>query len=152
MLKLNLVVSWDGVLAFQLTAGRHRQIDVTEFVRDSMSLAKSKSPSDLRPVVVLDNSPKNRSVDLMDCAQKDGFGLVYITPGTPQQNMAEQYFLLLKREFSNLNSLASINSAQDGTLETMKVVLETMKVVKQHNFNNVRRMYLHELLSTFRNN
>ena len=58
MLKLNVVVSWRGVLAFQLTSGRHREDYVTEFLSGAMLLAKSKTHSDESPIVVLDNSQK----------------------------------------------------------------------------------------------
>ena len=99
---------------------------------------------------MLDNSPKNRSAKLFKYARKHGFGLLFITPGTPQDNMAESYFLCLKRQYTKLNLLARINNAPDSISEAVRVVLEALRAVFFGSCIKINCMFMHELETTFK--
>lgn len=77
----------------------------------------------------------------MNAAQDSQFGLLFITPGTPEQNLAECFFLFLKKEYRKLNRLAAINQTHDCEMQAVKVLLEALKTVSLNKFPQICKVF-----------
>ena len=147
-IKLNVIMSIDRVVAFQISLDNHKQEDVEEFVSTVMCDLSRSSYSTNVKYLMLDNNPKNRSNKLFRLASDKKFGLFFITPGTPEHNMAESFFGFLKHVYCTLRNLDRINQAADSQFEALLVVLESMRRVNAEFFSRIRRTFLYELQKT----
>ena len=147
-LKLNVVVTKSRLVGFQLSLGSHTSNDVADFLMTIMASERTNAVDHVIKYITLDNNPKNRSTRLIKAADEHRFGLMYITPGTPEQNMAESFFLLVKQEHAKLNGLALVNRGPDSENEAMKLVLSAMSLVAAEKFPIIQRMFIYELVQT----
>ena len=147
-LKLNIVISNDRLIAFQISLASHKKEDVAEFVLKVMLTEANKKNMAFKPYLVLDNSPKNRNKRFLEKVRESSFGLIFITPGTPEQNMSKSFFLLAKQEFRKLNSLARINESENPTFEMIKILLQAIQIVAKTKFSQIGSMFINEIAST----
>ena len=148
-IKLNILIAQNKLLAFQPSLDHHTSEDVFNFITVSMANERMKARDNKIKYVVLDNNPKNRSRKLLESAKQNGFGLIFfITLGTPEQNMAENYFLFLKHQYAKLNNLADINTSDNCEFSAIKLILSAMSCVNQTKFPAIRRTFANELCKT----
>ena len=138
-LKLNVILSESRLIAFELSLASHKQRDVEEFVMRVMHGVSAERDSETRKYLVMDNNPKNRSARLLNFVKKSNFGVIFITPGSPEHNMAENFFLALKRTYLKLANLKRINHSEDSQTEAIKVVFEALKLVDSEKFSSIRK-------------
>ena len=147
--KLNIVISSERLIAFQMSLASHKKEDVADFILKAMSSQSKKGNKSCKPYLVLDNSPKNRNKHFLESVRASNFGLVFITPGTPEQNMSESFFLFTKQEFRKLNFLARINESENPHFEMLKILLQAVQVVAKTKFGQIRNTFVNELASIF---
>ena len=141
-IKLNVVISKRGVESFQLTTFSHRKEDVFAFITRSMAFLSRKTQNSSNLYLVLDNSPKNRWKKLFNAAKDSSFSLIFITPGSPEENMSENFFFFVKAEFANLKNLIAINQADNSAFEMFKCILQAMQTVTLSGFQRIMKLYL----------
>lgn len=147
--KLNVILSKQGLVTFQVSKNSHKKEDVLKFVVESLDFIIKSQPK-VQPVrLVLDNSPKNRSQELATEAKKKGYTLIFITLGVPKENMAENCFFYLKHEFSRLKNLNLINKAPRPPFRMLQIILETMRNFVLKDFERVKRLYIPGLIRNF---
>jgi hypothetical protein len=87
--KLNLIMSTERIVAFQLASETHSQNDVVRFVTKVMRREVSEDSGIHVKYLVLDNSPKNRRRDFLEKMEHENFCLLFITPGTRNTTCAK---------------------------------------------------------------
>ena len=147
-IKLNVLISCGHLVAFQLTNSNHKKDDVIDFISRVMTNEAQKKKGNIRKYLVLDNSPKNRSKSFLETVTESHFGLIFITPGTPDQNMCENFFMFLKKSYRRLNLLARINRDSDAEFEAVKIVSEAMRQVETGKWNEIKRTFINGLRAT----
>ena len=63
-----------------------------DFIKSTIYFLRKKISMDRKFFLVLDNSPKNRSNNLKELANKKWISLIYTVPTIPQDNYIEQLF------------------------------------------------------------
>ena len=141
-------ISDSRLKAFQISRSAHKEEDVADFVLRVMIEESTKNNDNHRRYLVLDNSPKKRNKGFIEEVEKGPFGLIFITPGTPEQNLCENFFLLVKHQVRTLDSLSRINQASGPFFELIKVILEARDVVIKDKFTHIRNAFIHELTTS----
>ena len=144
--KLNAIISKKGVASFQLSKDSHTKTDVLDFVTCSMARELKSLRFARRLYLVLDNSPKNRSKEFIAAAKSSGFTLIFITPGSPEENMAENFFFFAKHRFATIKNLCAINDAKNPQYQLLKTILACLQSVSLFDFEKVKSLYLKELV------
>ena len=135
-------------MAFELWLMSHKQRDVEDFVTRVIYDISTKATSEKRKYLVMDNSPKNRSARFLDFVGKSDFGVLFITPEAPEHNMAESFFLFLKREYLKVKNLNRINDAEDSQLKAIRVILHALRLVNNTKFAKIKKTYFQDLMIT----
>lgn len=150
-IKLNVVVCKEGIVSFQLCDAKHNQEDTAKFIATSISFIRQKIPSNVLPVLVLDNSPKNRSKKLFTMANSDFLLPFFIVPGAPEQNFSETVFGAIKKKLFRLEVLEHINDSAFIFKSFVGETLLAMSQVSQKDFHACWKLFLHELkISAFK--
>jgi hypothetical protein len=142
-LKLNVLIAKDRLVTFHLVFGRRKKDDVVDLLRAMVTNKVARDKRGLFKYVVLDNNPKNRSGMLQEITTKNSFGLVFIIPGTPEQNMADIFFLFVKHEYAKFNNLALVNETRSGRFAALRLVFEAVQSVLTIKFGNIRQLIKH---------
>lgn len=145
MLRINMIVSREKVISFEIKKGKHCQEDVLRFLMVSSAHIKKTSCSKDPPVIVLDNGPKNRSRVMWSLATEGHFRPMFITPSTPEQNFIEVFFGAIKRRFSRFRNLNFVNEAPDPDLAFRKAALMAMSEATKEDFASCRSLFQDEL-------
>ena len=141
-LKLLSLVDRDRVVCFIISQKSFKSRCIFEFVARFLEKEALCRPNHERIYIVLDNSPKNRSEEMKSLGKDTNATLMYITPGTPDQNMIENYFSIVKKCFSTLKTLEALNSSLGTKNAIFSCVLKAMNESKNEDFGTVQLMFL----------
>ena len=112
------------VLSFRKELGGTR---CTSVLFSVLSQELRSLPSGRRLHSVLDNSPKNRTESVTMMLQKIQVSLCYITPSTPDRNLAENSFLFLKKSFSSAKNLTEINGSCHPSARMLACIINSLE-------------------------
>ena len=112
-IKLNLIVSQEEILYFSLTDQSTTGDYVYRFILNSMINIIQQQRPIKENILIMDNAPKNRSKKIVNLAKKKIFKIIYIVPGTPQQNFIEIIFLLLKNKMKSYIENLSFETSKE---------------------------------------
>ena len=146
-LKLLSLTDKDGVVCFILSQKSFKSSCIFEFVTRFLEREEIKCLKNERIYLVLDNSPKNRSEEMKSVGRSKYITLMYITPGTPDQNMIENYFSRIKKSFSTMKILETLNDKLATKNTIFFTVLKAMIEPINQNFQPVQRMFLGGLIN-----
>ena len=142
--KINLLADARGVAAVQLAQAKNNQKDVELFLLAALKDMRKTAKNAPLPIVVLDNGPKNRGVGMFKLARKNLCKLLFITPGCPQHNMAEHFFLRIKKNFAKFEHLAHINASMNPVLRTGIAFLDSITSISSAECQKIVAQYFHE--------
>ena len=98
VIKLNLICSFEEVLCFQIDDGSTTSQTVFNFIHEFVMREHYRNATDAKEtVIVLDNSPKNKSQNLKSLAANNFVRLFYTVPNSPLLNFVENIFWQLKK-------------------------------------------------------
>ena len=140
-LKLSVIVTREGVLTFQISHTRHLQKDVEDFLSASLQYIRKRRTNKDPPYLVLDNSPKNRGKGLINLAEKGLVTPIFITPGCPQHNLAEYFFNIAKKNFSDYRNLAYINGSESGVQAAVEALLSSLAKIQEKDHEKMLANY-----------
>lgn len=143
--KLNMIVSKESIVTFQLCDSKHTQKDVANFLNFSMHHVRKNLTKATIPILVLDNSPKNRSASVFSLADSCLFLPLFTVPGSPEQNYIEQMFGNIKRRLLTLEVLARINASRTCYKTFMAEIIFAMSKITAHDFVSCQAKFYKEL-------
>lgn len=103
--KLLSLAGRDRVVCFIISLRSFKFRCIFEFVARLLEREASFRPNHDRIYVVLANSPEIRSEKMKSLGRNANATLMHITPGTPDPDMIENHFSILKKCLSTLRRL-----------------------------------------------
>ena len=147
-LKLGLISSMEGIIAFSLTFGNASSSKIANFVRSAVAFYRKQKRNNGEIFLLMDNGPKNRSVEMNEAASLGLFRIIFSTPTTPQHNFVESLFYFVKKNIRRLYSKNDRDGSFMTKVEMVQKVLMSLKSLSPAIFAKARKMYLHDLRRT----
>lgn len=146
--KLLCLVSRNHLVAFSITKSAPTKTDVQDFLLSAFASLRSKFGPKKYLFHIADNAPKNKFAQIMKLLARLGVTVLFICPGTPDQNMIEHIFFFLKKMFSTWKSLILLNLLPNANQVLQALILLSLSKIGFQEFEKAGRKHLRGLRSS----